>query len=379
MKLILKNTKNSPKIELSGQSFGAPRGVSGELVFNTGMAGYVETLTDPSYKGQILVMSYPLQGNYGVPSGNWEAPQIQVQGLVVLKHAESPSHHSSQRTLGQWLMSEGVPGLSAVDTRLLTQFIRESGSQEGILEPTPEEAAKLDPVFKALPSKVDMDKVLDLVAPLKTYKYGSGGTRILLVDTGSKENIVRCLVKRGATVIRAPWSEDWEKYIPEVDGIFLANGPGDPAKAQSLIARIRALLALDKPIFGICLGHQLLALAAGAKTSKMKFGHRSLNQPVQDLTTMKAYVTSQNHGYVVDDSTLGSEWLPWFVNLNDNTNEGVRHRQKPFFSVQFHPEASPGPQDTAFLFDDYMQLLSKLKKTQRKSQWIQNLPERSFL
>lgn len=382
MKLILEQSEKT--IELNGISFGAARKVQGELVFNTGMVGYVETLTDPSYRGQILVLTYPLQGNYGVPKGAWEAPQIQVQALVVLKHADNPSHHSAMRSLGEWLKSEGVPGIANVDTRMITKLLRDRGTHFGTLLPSETELATQNSHdLLHLSESVDMNRVLEEVAPSKVTRYGSGDLRILLIDTGCKENIVRSLVKRGATVIRAPWNCSWEEYLPEVDGIFLANGPGDPAKATELIERVKKLIEQDKPLFGICLGHQILSLAAGARTKKMKFGHRSLNQPVQDLFTRKAYITSQNHGYVVDDSTLSDDWVPWFVNLNDQSNEGIRHRFKPFYSVQFHPEASPGPRDTAYLFDDYLQLVGKLltktRRNRRESRLILDLPERSFL
>ena len=349
--------------EFIGQSFGAPREAEGEVVFNTGMSGYVETLTDPSYRGQILVLTYPLQGNYGVPVGPFEAPRIQVQGVIVSHYSANPSHHTSVRSLGDWLDSEGVPGICGIDTRTLTRHLRAAGTIPGSIR------FASDSKVREKHSAVDVDirKVLDLVAPEKVTRYGCGEAKILLVDTGSKENILRCLVARGVEVIRAPWNSPWEDYLPEVDGVFLTNGPGDPMDASHLVDRVRALLKKDLPIFGICFGHQMLALAAGARTFKMKFGNRSVNQPVEDLLTGRCYVTSQNHGYVVQAEALSRDWQPWFVNLNDHTNEGIRHLYKPISSVQFHPEASPGPNDTVFLFDDFLHVVRDIKALKSKN------------
>ncbi len=342
-----------------GTSFGADRKVAGEAVFCTGLTGYVETLTDPSYRGQILVLTYPLQGNYGVPGGpdamrSMESRRIQVLGLVVSRHCDGPSHHESRQSLGAWLKSEGVPAIEGVDTRSLTKHLRSAGTMAGTLDPgtVPTEA----PVHR-----VDPDFVAAVAPAETTWHGGPGGLRILVVDTGCKENIVRSLVSRGASVVRAPYNAPWEKHLGEVDGLLLTNGPGDPAQLSSLAARIRSALALGMPTFGICLGHQLLAIAAGATTYKLKFGHRSQNQPVQETSTQRAYVTSQNHGYAVDKSSLGSDWEQWFVNLNDGTNEGIRHKFRPFRSVQFHPEAAAGPQDTAYLFDEFLHMAAEVK------------------
>lgn len=344
-----------------GESFGAAKEVQGEVVFNTGMSGYVETLTDPSYRGQILVMTYPLQGNYGVPQGPYEAARIQVQGLVVSHYSSEPSHHASVKSLGEWLRAEGVPAIYGIDTRTLTRHLRAFGTLPGSLSLSDEVANG------SHKESVDMHRVLELVGGDVITRSGTGDATILLIDTGSKENILRCLLARGVKVIRAPWHSAWEDHLSEVDGVFLTNGPGDPVDASPLVNRVRLLLNKDLPIFGICFGHQMLALAAGARTFKMKFGNRSVNQPVQDLFNGRCYITSQNHGFVVQTESLPRDWQPWFMNLNDQTNEGIRHLFKPISSVQFHPEATPGPNDTMFLFDDFLRVVRELKGSRQKS------------
>jgi len=370
MKLVLDDGKI-----LSGQSFGAPVEVTGEVVFNTGMTGYVETLTDPSYRGQILVLTYPLVGNYGVPTGPFEAPEIQVQGLIVSHYSPNGPHYTLDQSLGSWLKKAGVPAISGIDTRSLTRYLREHGAIPGSLLLEEKEKLEAGQWNGHRVENFEMRKVLDLVAPQKIVRYPGGDLKVLVIDTGAKENIIRSLVQRGTSVIRAPWNQDWEKYVPEVDGIFLTNGPGDPMDANSLIERVRKLIDLDIPLFGICFGHQMLGLAAGAKTQKMKYGHRGVNQPVKDLTTGRCYITSQNHGYVVQTESLPKSFKPWFVNLNDGSNEGIRHVSKPICSVQFHPEASPGPNDTAFLFDEFLRTVRAHKKPVLKTQNFMNLPE----
>lgn len=370
IKLVLEDGR-----EFQGFSFGADKEVQGEVVFNTGMTGYVETLTDPSYRGQILVTTFPLQGNYGVPDGPFEAPRIQVQGLIVSHYSDHPHHHASVKSLGKWLESQGIPAIYGIDTRTLTRHLRERGTINGAIEYT--DVSRIGKPKYAKP--IDMRKVLSKVAPSEVKTYEGGDTKILLIDTGAKENIVRSLLKREATVIRTPWNGDWEKLVDGADGVFLTNGPGDPLDAGGLIEKVRDLLSKEIPIFGICFGHQMLALAAGGKTFKMKYGHRSVNQPVQDLITGKCFVTSQNHGYVVQTESLSREWKPWFMNLNDKTNEGIRHVDKPFASVQFHPEASPGPQDTAYLFDEFMKVVRTwkvAKQNQAEFNWniLKNTP-----
>lgn len=348
---------------LPGRSFGGKTCVCGEVVFNTGMTGYVETLTDPSYKGQILVATYPLVGNYGVPPARergtltrpYEADRIQVQGLVVQNYINAFSHHAAQRSLGSWLESDGVPGICGVDTRTLTRRLRERGVMTGWLMP----ADMSDEQGRGAAIGVDMkSEVFHAVAPTEPIRHEGGELTVLAVDVGMKDNVIRSLLERGANVIRAPWHANLVALAREADGILIGNGPGDPKDLMPLVQQIRGLLdTFAKPIFGICLGNQILTLAAGGDTYKLPYGHRGVNQPVQDLMTRRCYITSQNHGYAVREGSLPDEWEPWFVNINDGTNEGMRSRVRPYFSVQFHPEASPGPKDTAFLFDDFLRLV----------------------
>lgn len=355
--------------ELQGQAFGALKPVGGEVVFNTGMAGYVETLTDPSYRGQILVLTYPLIGNYGVPAPReshsleppYESDQIQVQGLIVQHYVDHYSHRAATRSLNDWLTAENIPAVSGIDTRTLTRRLREHGTMKGWLFPA---SIELE-TARQTADIIDMqDDVFRLVAPRQPIHYQGGNLTVLVVDVGVKDNIVRSLLKRGASVIRVPWYAELSDFTGTVDGIVIGNGPGDPKDLEPLIEQIRRLLArFNKPIFGICLGNQLLALAAGGDTYKLPYGHRSVNQPVQDLLTRRCYVTSQNHGYAVRDESLPADWEPWFVNINDGTNEGIRSRIRPFFSIQFHPEASPGPQDTGFLFDDFLRLVGAMARS----------------
>lgn len=349
--------------QMQGRAFGAVKPVRGEVVFNTAMAGYAEALTDPSYRGQILVLTYPLVGNYGVPpprrrgslDGPYESNRIQVQGLVVQNYVEAYSHHAASRSLHEWLAAEGIPGLTGVDTRSLTRRLREHGTMEGLLYP----ASMSEDGVRERSGAVDMrEEVFRLVAPREPIRYGGGRLTILLIDAGAKDNIVRSLLARGVSVLRAPWHAELAGLAAQADGILIGNGPGDPKDLAPLVAQVRSLLeSYRKPIFGVCLGNQILALAAGADTYKLPYGHRGVNQPVQDLLTRRCYITSQNHGYAVKDDSLPKDWEPWFVNVNDGTNEGIRSRHRPHFSIQFHPEASPGPEDTGFLFDDYMRLV----------------------
>ena len=358
MKLVLEDGT-----EVSGSSSGVSRAIAGEVVFNTGMTGYIEALTDPSYRGQILVFTYPLIGNYGVPAARladsldppFESSRIQIQGLVVQNLVDTYSHHSATRSLAEWLDSEQIPCITGIDTRTLTRKLREKGTMQGWLLPADMDTrAGIDQS-----NAIDMSKELfQLVAPAEPIVYPGGDLKILLIDVGAKDNIARSLLARGATVIRAPWFDDLARHACEADGIVIGNGPGNPKDLVDLIDQLKQIMAsFNKPIFGICLGHQILALAAGADTYKLPYGHRSVNQPVEDQLTRRCYITSQNHGYAVDESALPPDWEPWFVNLNDGTNEGIRSRLGPFFSVQFHPESHPGPRDTEFLFDEYLRLV----------------------
>ena len=354
-----------------GLQFGAGRPVGGEVVFNTAMTGYVETLTDPSYRGQILVLTYPLIGNYGVPAprepGSIDAPyesdRIQVQGLVVQHYVNHPSHHASRRSLAAWLATENVPAVTAIDTRTLTRRLREHGTMRGWLVPADMPLGEAERVADQRDMRAG---IFQEVAPREPIRYEAGPLEILVVDAGAKDNIVRSLLTRGASVTRAPWHCDLAPLANRADGIVIGNGPGDPKDLGALIGQIRSLLSTyRRPLFGVCLGNQILALAAGGDTYKLPYGHRGVNQPVRDLLTGHCYVTSQNHGYAVRQESLAQDWQPWFVNLNDGSNEGIRSRSHPFFSVQFHPEASPGPRDCGFLFDDFLGLSGSMKTGSR--------------
>ena len=344
--------------EVEGQSFGAPTSAYGEVVFNTGMTGYVESLTDPSYAGQILVCTYPLIGNYGVPLQTFfESNKIQVAGLVVAEYSESYSHHAAQKSLAQWLKESRVPAITGVDTRALTKRLREHGVLLGQLTKNGKPKKFVDPNLENLASRV---------SPLRKEVYGKGKIKIIAVDCGMKENIVRSLAQKDVTLIRVPWDYDFTR--DDYDALFISNGPGDPTMCTSTIEHIRTAMKDDKPILGICLGNQLLALAAGASTYKLKYGHRAQNQPCIDRVGRAAaakapagrcYITSQNHGFAVDGKTLPPGWEEWFINANDGSNEGIRHKTKPWRSVQFHPEASPGPTDTRWIFDEFLEVLRK--------------------
>ncbi len=342
-----------------GKSFGYHKSIAGEVVFNTAMTGYPESLTDPSYKGQILVSTYPLIGNYGVPGDekedglpkHFESDQIHVNGYIVSEYSTEYSHWNAKKSLGQWLKEQEIPGIFGIDTRALTKLLRESGSMLGKIIVEDEEIEYYNP---------NLDNLVDLVSCKEKTSFGTGDIKITMVDTGAKNNIIRCLTKRGATVTRVPWDYDFTQ--DDYDGLMLSNGPGDPQMCQVTIDNISKALKQDRPIFGICLGNQLMGIAAGGSTHKLKYGHRSHNQPVQELGTNKCYITSQNHGFVLDTDSLGDDWEPAFVNVNDDTNEGIRHKTKPFFSTQFHPEATSGPTDTEILFDVFIDNIKKTKK-----------------
>ncbi len=350
-----------------GQSFGGEISTSGEVVFNTGMTGYPESLTDPSYFGQILVLTYPIIGNYGVPKKEfWESKKIQAKALIVQNYIDNPSHFESEKTLGLWLKEEGIPALFGVDTRLLTRKLREHGVMLGQIElgtRSLELGKKKDPSSTNLaPNSIydpNLENILPQVSTDKVQTYGEGKKNIVLIDCGAKENIVRSLVRRGVKVTKVPWDFNPLKdpRAGGFDGVFVSNGPGDPKMAKQTIQNVKELLSRNIPIFGICLGSQILGLAAGGDTYKLKFGHRGQNQPILNPKTKKAIITSQNHGFAVDMKSLSSDYEEWFVNLNDGTNEGIRHKSKPFMAVQFHPEANPGPFDGGYLFDEFIKLL----------------------
>jgi carbamoyl-phosphate synthase small subunit len=345
-----------------GRGFGAAVECEGEVVFTTGMVGYPESLTDPSYRGQILVFTYPLIGNYGVPArelvdgipSRFESGRIQVRGVAVARYCAEPSHHGSTSSLGAWLEEAGIPGIEGVDTRALTQRLRTDGVVHGqIVHAADSEAARA----RAVEGVVETDLVAEVSIEAPRFlsaAAGQCGPTVAVLDCGVKNNILRALVGRGAGVLQVPWDEDPEGCGRPIDGVVVSNGPGDPKDAGRAVAVVRRLLERGVPTFGICYGNQVLALAAGANTYKLKWGHRGQNQPCVDLDTGRCYITSQNHGYSVDEASLPSGWEPWFRNANDQSNEGIRHREKPFSAVQFHPEAHPGPEDMSFLIDQFL-------------------------
>ncbi len=341
----------------TGYSFGYEQPVAGEIVFNTAMSGYPESLTDPSYKGQIIVLTYPSIGNYGVPEkktannlpANFESEKIHATALIISGYSSEYNHWNAAMSLGQWLKEEKVPGIFGIDTRLLTKHIREHGTMLAKII-FDEDIPFYDP---------NKDNLVSQVSCQSKTTYGNGDIKILLIDCGVKVNIIRYLLKFNTTVIRVPWN--YEISGEEYDGLFISNGPGDPVNCNATINNLRYAINRNKPVFGICLGHQLMSLASGASTYKLKFGHRSHNQPVLEVGTNKAYLTSQNHGFAVDGNTISSDWKEYFVNLNDYSNEGIIHKTKPFFSTQFHPEASSGPVDTAFLFEKFINMIINYK------------------
>lgn len=339
-----------------GKSFGYGGSVSGEVVFNTAMTGYPESLTDPSYKGQILVATYPLIGNYGVPEyerewdmlRHFESERVQVSGLVISEYSFQYSHWNAARSLADWLIAHNVPAIFGVDTRALTKKIREKGAMPGKIEIRDQAVDWYDP---------NTENLVDQVSIKEPKTYGNGRHKLVLVDLGVKNNMIRNLLRRDTTVLRVPW--DYDFLQEDYDGLFISNGPGNPKMVGTAIENIARALNKDKPVMGICLGTQLMALGTGANTYKLKYGHRSHNQPVIDLQTSKSYITSQNHGYAIDMDTLSDQWGVLFKNLNDNTCEGLIHNEKQAFAAQFHPEASSGPVDTEYLFDEFIEMIRR--------------------
>ena len=358
-----------------GTSFGYEAPTEGEVVFNTAMSGYPESLTDPSYAGQILVLTYPLIGNYGVPSfsfednglaTNMESDKIHVKALVVSSYSGEYSHWNAKESLADWLKREHIPAITGIDTRELTKILREHGVMMGKIIFDEDHAASLDintthdSLAQRERHRLGYESVnwVDQVSCKEPIFYNQGADKkVVLLDCGVKHNIIRNLVKRGVEVIRVPWDYDFNGL--HFDGLFLSNGPGDPNTCEAAVNNIRKFLGSQRirPLMGICMGNQLLAKAAGGEVYKLPYGHRSHNQPVRMEGSNRCFITSQNHGYAVDPRTLSADWKPYFTNMNDNSNEGIRHITRPWFSAQFHPEAASGPTDTEFLFDDFVSLL----------------------
>jgi len=371
--------------KFSGESFGYEKAVSGEVVFNTAMTGYTESLTDPSYAGQIITLTFPLVGNYGVPPFTFESNylpkfmesnKIHAQALIVSDYSEEYSHWNAVESLASWLKREHIPGITGIDTRELTKVLREHGVMMGriVFEESSNDISSQDyedygtinyvdkvsckNIISYLPNgdtkeilrDVSTETINEQLSTNKSFK------KVLLVDCGVKANIIRCLLERNVEVIRVPWDYDFTEL--KYDGLFVSNGPGDPNTCEKAVNNLRkAMKNKQLPIFGICMGNQLLSKAGGAKIYKLKYGHRSHNQPVRMVGTNRCFITSQNHGYAVDNNTLDNDWEALFINMNDGSNEGIKHKKNPWFSAQFHPEATGGPTDTQFLFDDFINLL----------------------
>lgn len=334
---------------IEGMSFGYEASTAGEIAFSTSMMGYPESLTDPSYKGQILTLSYPLVGSYGVPKREfWESSKIQVSGLIVSRYIDAPSHFQSTQSLGSWLKNEKIPALEIADTRFIVKKIRDEGATLVKIE-FDEKVTFTDPNVQNLVAQVSTKEV-------KVYGGPRREKTIVLIDCGVKENIIRELVKRKVKVVQVPWNYDFIEAGIKCDGVLVSNGPGDPKMADKTIEIVKKVLARKIPLFGICLGNQILALASGGDTYKLRFGHRGQNQPCELVGKKKCYITTQNHGFAI--GKIPSGFKQWFINGNDQTNEGIIHKTLPFMSVQFHPEAAPGPVDTTWIFDYFIKTLN---------------------
>ncbi len=348
-------------LEFQGYSFGYMAPADGEVVFSTTMTGYPESLTDPSYEGQILCATYPLIGNYGVPEAitaggvqqHFESDRIHVRGLIISDYSLKYSHWSAIKSLDQWLRENRIPAIYGVDTRELTKVIRDDGSMLGRI--VPEDASSQwdveDPNTTSLVARVSCKEVI-------TYPGAMRSKRVVLIDCGVRHSMLRYLISKNIEVIRVPWNYDFnDGSVGRYDGLLISSGPGNPEFCASTIEHIRHTMRLGKPIFGICMGHQLLARAAGARTFKLKYGHRSHNQPVRATDSSRCYITTQNHGYAVDTTTLSKDWEPIFTNMNDGSNEGIRHKSNKFFSTQFFPDMTGNPKDTSYLFDIFLTAL----------------------
>ena len=338
-----------------GTSIGSKREMISEIVFNTSMTGYLEVLTDPSYAGQAVVMTYPLIGNYGI-TPDMESKKAWPDGYIVRELSRMPSNFRCEGTIQEFLEKQDIPGIAGIDTRALTKILREKGTMNGMI--TTNAAYNLEEVLPKI-AAYEVGDVVSKVTCKEPYVLPGDGYKVALMDYGAKNNIARSLNQRGCEVTVYPAHTKAEEVLAaNPDGIMLSNGPGDPKTCTDIIEEVRKFYESDVPIFAICLGHQLMALANGGDTHKLKYGHRGGNHPVKDLSTNRVYISSQNHGYVVDDTTLSQEIAkPAFINVNDGTNEGMEYTGKKIFTVQFHPEACPGPQDSGYLFDRFMEMM----------------------
>ena len=344
----------------TGTSIGSTREVISEIVFNTSMTGYLEVLTDPSYAGQAVVMTYPLIGNYGICQEDMESLKPWPDGYIVRELSRIPSNFRCEDTIQHFLKENDIPGISGIDTRALTKILREKGTMNGMI--TTNEGFDLDDVISRM-KKYSVTGVVKATTCREKYVLSGSGKKVALLDLGAKKNIARSLHERGCEVTVYPAGTKAEEILSGgFDGIMLSNGPGDPKECTEIIAEIKKLYESNVPIFAICLGHQLMALATGADTHKLKYGHRGGNHPVKDLETGRVYISSQNHGYVVDEATVDpAVAVPAFVNVNDGTNEGLKYTNKNIFTVQYHPEACPGPQDSSYLFDRFLNMMEEGK------------------
>lgn len=339
---------------LQGKRFGADGETVGELVFTTNMNGYIETLTDPSYYGQIVIQTFPLIGNYGMIREDYESIRPRLKGYIVREYCESPSNFRCEETLDRYLKENGIIGMYDIDTRRLTNMIREAGVMNAKIT---SEIGRLNEILREV-RMYSVENAVDSVSTKQTLRFGSGKKKVVLWDFGYKQNIVRCLTERGCEVTVVPSSTKAEEIIAmRPNGVMLSNGPGDPQENRGIINETAILCESGIPVFGICLGHQIAALAFGGSTKKLKYGHRGANQPVKDLTTGRVYITSQNHGYAVINESLPKSAVMTHVNANDGTSEGIEYKDYPVFTVQFHPEAAAGPHDTMYLFDKFIKMM----------------------